>query len=44
MRAMPHVDEFRPIHNPNSIKALCDALARSGPALRAPRQWMREAG
>ncbi len=45
MRAMmPHVDEFRPIDNLDSMKALCDALARSRPAPLAPRQRMRAAG
>ena len=33
MRAMlPHVDEFRPVHNLASLKALVDLLSRPAPA------------
>ena len=28
---LPHVDEFRPVHNLESLAALADALARPGP-------------
>jgi uncharacterized protein with von Willebrand factor type A (vWA) domain len=32
MRAiLPHVDEFRPVHNLESLGALADALSREGP-------------
>lgn len=46
IRAMlPHVDEFRPVHQLASLEDL--ALALSRPALRAdvdPRHWLRRAG
>ena len=42
MRAMmPHVDEFRPIHNLNSMADLCAVLAGKGPRQREPREWLR---
>jgi uncharacterized protein with von Willebrand factor type A (vWA) domain len=41
---MAHVDEFRPIHNLNSMSELCAALAGKGRAPREPRQWLRAAG
>ena len=35
VRAMlPHVDDFRPVHNLESIAALAEALATDGPAFR----------
>ena len=44
IRAMlPHVDEFRPVHNLASIADLCEAL-RIGRAARAdPRRWIAAA-
>jgi uncharacterized protein with von Willebrand factor type A (vWA) domain len=38
---LPHVDEFRPVHNLNSLSALADAL--SAPPTGAPRQPFRHA-
>jgi uncharacterized protein len=45
MRAiLPHVDEFRPVHNLESLEALVDALSRPGPRrLEAAAAW-RQAG
>ncbi|HZB93554.1 MAG TPA: VWA domain-containing protein [Stellaceae bacterium] len=45
MRAiLPHVDEFRPVHNLESLEELVTALARPGPRrLEAAAAW-REAG
>ena len=44
MRAMlPHVDEFRPIHNLNSMTELVHALAEDGAEVRDPRAWLRMA-
>jgi uncharacterized protein with von Willebrand factor type A (vWA) domain len=43
---LPHVDEFRPVHNLASIEDLCRALAgrRGGDRkpLRDPREWLRK--
>ncbi|HYL34138.1 MAG TPA: VWA domain-containing protein [Stellaceae bacterium] len=48
MRAiLPHVDEFRPVHNLESLKAVVAALAENGPRrLSAAAAWpeMRKAG
>lgn len=43
---LPHTDVFRPIHNVQSMEALCQALAAgSGSAgLVTPRQWLQRAG
>jgi uncharacterized protein len=42
IRAMlPHVDEFRPIHNLESMAALVAALAHGGDRAGDPRAWMR---
>ena len=38
---MAHVDEFRSVHNLNSMGELCAALAGKGRPLREPRQWLR---
>jgi len=37
---LPHVDDFRPIHNLESMADLCRALA-DGSAARDPRMWLR---
>jgi uncharacterized protein len=37
---LPHVDDFRPIHNLDSMADLCRALA-DGSAARDPRMWLR---
>jgi len=44
MRAiLPHVDEFRPVHNLESLEALVAALAKSGPRrLEAASDWRPE--
>ncbi len=41
---LPHVDDFRPVHNLNSLAGLADALNREGPR-RADglREWLRKA-
>ena len=46
VRAMlPHVDEFRPVHNLASVAALVEALsARNVGAAVDPRAWMKRAG
>jgi uncharacterized protein len=41
---LPHVDEFRPVHNLDSMEALCRALSgvrgrRGGE--RGPKEWLR---
>ena len=42
IRAMlPHVDEFRPIHNLASMAELCRALSRESAPVRDPRAWLR---
>lgn len=43
IRAMlPHVDEFRPIHNLASVAALCRALSTDAAAAGDPRAWLRQ--
>jgi uncharacterized protein with von Willebrand factor type A (vWA) domain len=43
IRAMlPHVDEFRPIHNLESMEGLVKALARDGASATDPRYYLRE--
>ena len=38
---LPHVDEFRPIHNLDSIAELCRALSATG--LRSdPKAWLKQ--
>ena len=44
IRAMlPHVDEFRPIHNLASIAGLCEALQQGRDAKADPRRWVQQA-
>ena len=38
---LPHVDEFRPIHNLESIAALCRALSAERGRGGDPREWLR---
>jgi uncharacterized protein with von Willebrand factor type A (vWA) domain len=38
---LPHVDEFRPIHNLASIEELCRALSNELAERKTPRQWLR---
>ncbi|MCC5978221.1 MAG: VWA domain-containing protein [Salinarimonas sp.] len=43
IRAMlPHVHEFRPIHNLRSMEGLCDALAAARTPEADPARWLRE--
>jgi uncharacterized protein len=45
IRAMlPHVDEFRPIHNIVSMAELCRALSKDRGAAADPRDWLKLAG
>jgi uncharacterized protein len=37
---LPHVDEFRPIHSLQSMKALCAALAKDGSRDADPKRWL----
>jgi uncharacterized protein len=37
---LPHVDEFRPIHNLSSVAALCRALSGEDPAAGNPKDWL----
>jgi hypothetical protein len=39
---LPHVDEFRPIHNLDSIGELCRALSASGGRSGDPQEWLRK--
>jgi uncharacterized protein with von Willebrand factor type A (vWA) domain len=45
IRAMlPHVDEFRPVHNLSSIAQLCDALSGAHATTAIdPRRWLKKA-
>jgi uncharacterized protein with von Willebrand factor type A (vWA) domain len=38
---LPHVDEFRPIHNLDSVAALCRALATDSRAAGDPKAWLK---
>ncbi len=41
VRAMlPHVDEFRPVHNLEALADLCAALGATGSAETDPRRWL----
>jgi uncharacterized protein with von Willebrand factor type A (vWA) domain len=45
IRAMlPHVDEFRPIHNLASMEGLVKALEQDDTGEADPRKWLRRAG
>jgi len=39
---LPHVDEFRPIHNLDSIAKLCRALSASGGRAGDPKEWLKK--
>ena len=44
IRAMlPHVDEFRPVHNLESLDALAEALAGGSSSVTDPRDWLKPA-
>jgi hypothetical protein len=38
---LPHVDEFRPIHNLAAMKDLCAALARPADPSTDPQRWLK---
>src|SRR6195256_764344 len=38
---LPHVDEFRPIHNHDSMAELCRALSAHGGQAGDPKAWLR---
>ena len=41
---LPHVDDFRPVHNLNSLAGLADALNREGPRrAQGLRRWLDQA-
>jgi len=39
---LPHVDEFRPIHNLDSMAGLVTALQQSGGRAGDPKAWMQK--
>src|SRR5712672_3060757 len=39
---LPHVDEFRPIHNLDSMAELCRALSAHGGQAGDPKAWLRK--
>jgi uncharacterized protein with von Willebrand factor type A (vWA) domain len=39
---LPHVDEFRPVHNLSSMEDLCRALSGKGAGQGNPRGWLRK--
>jgi uncharacterized protein with von Willebrand factor type A (vWA) domain len=39
---LPHVDEFRPIHNLDSIAELCRALSAAGGRAGDPKEWLKQ--
>jgi uncharacterized protein with von Willebrand factor type A (vWA) domain len=39
---LPHVDEFRPIHNLDSMAELCRALSAHGGEAGDPKAWLRK--
>jgi uncharacterized protein with von Willebrand factor type A (vWA) domain len=44
IRAMlPHVDEFRTLHNLESMEALCEALSADSRRVTDPKRWVRAA-
>jgi hypothetical protein len=38
---LPHVDEFRPVHNLRSMEELCRALSGRGAGRGDPKAWLR---
>jgi uncharacterized protein len=40
---LPHVDEFRPVHNLDSVAALCQALSGQAGDVRDPKEWLKTA-
>ena len=41
---LPHVDEFRAVHNLDALADLCASLDRSSPRDVDPRLWLRRQG
>src|SRR5271154_6109041 len=41
---LPHVDEFRPVHNLRSMEELCRALSGRGAGQADPKEWLRRVG
>lgn len=41
---LPHVDEFRPVHNLNALGDLCDSLAAGSSSSADPRRWIAGIG
>jgi uncharacterized protein len=41
---LPHVDEFRPIHNLVSMAELCRVLSKDRAVAADPRDWLKSAG
>jgi uncharacterized protein with von Willebrand factor type A (vWA) domain len=39
---LPHVDEFRSIHNLESVAELCRALSDDGARSADPKSWLRQ--
>ena len=39
---LPYVDEFRPIHNLESMRGLVEALSDRGSLQPAPKEWLRK--
>ena len=39
---LPYVDEFRPIHNLESMAELCRALSAAGARAGSPRRWLQQ--
>ena len=39
---LPHVDEFRPIHSLQSMKALCRVLMSEGSKSANPKRWLQQ--
>jgi hypothetical protein len=39
---LPHVDEFRPIHNLESMRGLVDSLSHHHVRGEAPKEWLRK--
>jgi uncharacterized protein with von Willebrand factor type A (vWA) domain len=39
---LPHVDEFRPIHNLESMRGLVDSLSHHSVNRQAPKEWLRK--
>jgi uncharacterized protein with von Willebrand factor type A (vWA) domain len=38
---LPHVDEFRPVHNLDALSDLCASLDKTGSRAADPRRWLR---